>query len=427
MNQPHSAQNPRPDEKVYSLQPTGYLLGRFGLLVLLAFLVLAAWSGHVVIVILLGLALSAAGLAKLWSRLSLTGVSCQRFLSEKRAFPGEEIELKLRLTNRKLLPLPWVQVDDEIPDQLALPDINPQGNRPGTRLLSNTVSLLWYTGISWRYPLHCRKRGFYTLGPIRVTSGDIFGFYPRSANQLITDQVIVYPRIFPITRLALPSLQPIGETQAERRIFADPIRTIGVRDYSPHDSLKYVHWKASARHQNLQVKVFEPTTTLKTALFLAVDSFRGEGISEDDFELAVSTAASVANFIVQRRSQAGLFANSAFPGSEQPIRIPPGGSLHQLITILEALAKVTSSPSGSFAEFLQEEWGHFPWGTTIVLVISRPPETLPELIVRIKEAGYKLVVLQIGEQGSSGAEYSNAWYNVTSSGDSLEFTARGSR
>jgi len=427
MNQPHLVQTPQPNEKSYSLQPTGYLLGRFGLLALLIFLVLAAWSGHVVIVILLGLALSAAGLAKLWSRLSLAGVSCQRFLSENRAFPGEEIELKLRLTNRKLLPLPWVQVDDEIPDQLALPDTTPLGSRPGTRLLSNTASLLWYTGISWRYPLHCQKRGYYTLGPIMVTSGDIFGFYPRSANQLLTDQVIVYPRLFPITKLALPSLHPVGETQAERRIFADPTRTIGVRDYSPHDSLKYVHWKASARHQNLQVKVFEPTTTLKVALFLAVDSFQGEGITEDDFELGVSTAASVANFIVQQRSQVGLFANSALPDSEQPIQLFPGGGLYQLITILEALAKVSLSPSGSFEEFLQEEWGHFPWGTTIILVISRPPETLPELIVRIKEAGYKLVVLQIGERGSRGAEYSDAWYNVTSSGDSLEFAARGAR
>ncbi len=49
------------------------------------------------------------------------------------------------------------------------------------------------------------------------------------------------------------------------------------------------------------------------------------------------------------------------------------------------------------------------------------------MIVRIKEAGYKLVVLQIGEQGSNGAEYSDAWYNVTRAGDSLEFALSGSR
>ncbi len=321
-------------------------MNRFGLLTLLAVLLLAAWNGLLVIVILVGLVLSTAGLAKLWSRLSLVGVHCQRILSVRRAFPGEHIELRIRLTNRKLLPLPWVQVDDEIPDRLAPADVPLKpGNRPGFRFLSNAASLLWYTGISWRHQLYCRKRGYYTLGSVTVSSGDIFGFYPRRASWNLTDTVIVYPKLFPVAQLGIPSLNPLGETRAERRIFEDPTRTIGVRDYSPHDSLRYVHWKASARQQKLQVKVFEPTTTLKAALFLAVDSFQGCGAgSDDNFELGISTAASVANYIVaQQHSSVGLFANTRLPDSGQPIRILPGGGTPQLVNILEALAMVVGS------------------------------------------------------------------------------------
>ena len=81
-------------------QPAGYLLGKYGLWAVLAGLLLAAWYGQVVVVVLLGLVLAAAGLARLWSRLSLVGVRCQRLLSERRVFPGEQIELKLRLVNR---------------------------------------------------------------------------------------------------------------------------------------------------------------------------------------------------------------------------------------------------------------------------------------------------------------------------------------
>ena len=62
-------------EERYSSKPVGYLLGRFGLLAVLAGLILAAWNSQVVIVIVLGLVLSAAGLTKLWSRFSLVGVS----------------------------------------------------------------------------------------------------------------------------------------------------------------------------------------------------------------------------------------------------------------------------------------------------------------------------------------------------------------
>jgi len=296
-------------EKRFSPQPVGYLFGRFGLLVLLAGLLLAAWFGQVVIVVLLGLVLSAAWLARLWSRFSLAGIYCERRLSERRVFPGESIELKLRVVNRKLLPLPWIQVDDEIPLGFDPGVSLTPSNRPGFGLLSKSAALLWYTGVNWRQLFRCNQRGYYSLGPLVISSGDIFGFYPRSITEPATDHIIVYPKIYPISHLGIhiivypkiypishlgiPSLFPLGETRAERRIFEDPTRTIGVRDYTPHDSRRRIHWKASARHQTLQVKVFEPTTTLKVAIFLAVDSFKkGEAHNEDDFELGISKYAS---------------------------------------------------------------------------------------------------------------------------------------
>jgi len=194
MNQ---ARKTQPDNVTTSAS-AGILLTKGGLLVLLAVMVLAAWNRQVVIVILLGLALSAAGLSSLWSRLSLSGVSCQRLLSENRAFPGETIELKLKLSNRKLIPLPWIEVDSEIPLQLlADPASLPAGETPGTRLLSHITSLLWYTSVSWRQKLDCPRRGYYKLGPVTVTSGDIFGWYPRSITWKRTDEIIVYPKIFP--------------------------------------------------------------------------------------------------------------------------------------------------------------------------------------------------------------------------------------
>ncbi len=415
MGQPQDVQTSTINKGDNATEPTALFLSRFGLLALFAFLLLAAWNGQMVIVILIGLFLSAAGLAKLWSRLSLANVSCQRLLSEQRAFPGDHIELRLRLTNRKLLPLPWVQVDDEIPDQLAPDDAHLEPSpKFGYRLLSNAASLLWYTVISWRYRLLCRKRGCYPLGPVLVSSGDIFGFYPRSASQPQDGRIIVYPKLFPIDQLGIPSLNPMGETQAERRIFEDPSRTIGVRDYNYHDSLRYINWKASARHQNLQVKVFEPTTTLKVALFLAVDSFpRYQSRSEEDFELGVSTAASVANYIVQQRSSVGLFANTYLPDSGQPIKILPGGGLHQLTNILEALAMVVPKAGGPFEDFFHEEWRGLPWGTTIILVLCQPSPALPALLANLKVAGYKVMVLQIGEGGKNGADQAAAWHNIS--------------
>jgi uncharacterized protein (DUF58 family) len=381
----------------FTSRSAGYLFGKFGLLLVLVGLILATWYGQVVIVLLLCLVLSAAGLSKLWSRCSLAGVSCQRFLNVQRIFPGEQIELRLRLVNRKVLPLPWIQVDDEIPLGLSSDGLLGASDSPTSGFLSKTAALLWYTGISWKERLRGHKRGYYRIGPMRLTSGDIFGFYTRSITAPTTDHVIVYPRIYPMYQLGIASLFPLGETTAERRIFEDPLRIIGVRDYNPRDSLRYVHWKATAHRQELQVKVFEPTTTLKVAIFLAIDSFQGEEPeNEEDFELGISTAASVANYLMERRSAVGLFANSCLADSGQPATLLPGSSADQLVEILEALAKVTSSSSGPFEDFLQVERSTLPWGTTLVFVISRPSPLLIELLVGLKEGGHKLVILQIG-------------------------------
>jgi uncharacterized protein (DUF58 family) len=398
-----------------SPRPAGHLLGKLGLWAVVAGLLLAAWYGQVVIVVLLGLVLSAAGLARLWSRLSLVGVRCQRLLSERRVFPGEQVELKLRLVNRKLLPLPWIQLDDRIPVKLSSDTMLTTNGSNDSGLLSKSAALLWYTGVNWKERLYCHRRGYYRLGPVTLTSGDIFGFYPRSITDSLIDHIIVYPRIFSIARMGVPSLYPLGETTAERRIFEDPTRVIGVRDYSPRDSRRHIHWKATARRQELQVKIFEPTTTLKVAIFLHIESFKNEQdevYSEEDFEMGISTAASIADYLTERHSAVGLMVNSRLADTGEPVTLPPGSSAGQMVAILEALAKVTPSPSCPFEEFLQAERAALPWGTTLVFILYRPSQSLTELLIGLKESGHKLLVLQIGDAEEGRGAEAIAWHHV---------------
>ena len=394
----------------FSTKNTGYLLGKWGLIALLAVFLIAVWYRQTAIAVLLGLVLSTAGLSRLWSRLSLVGVTYHRTFSEKRAFPGEAIQVKLSLTNRKLLPLPWIQADDAIPlafssDVKLIPT-----EQPSTGLLVSNTAMSWYSETSWNHQLHCNRRGYYQLGPLTITSGDIFGLYPRSIQDDKIDYLIVYPRIIPLEQLDIPSLYPLGETKAEQRIFEDPTRTIGVRDYTPQDSLRHVHWKASARHQNLQIKVFEPTTTLNVALFLAVDSyqqFNQQGAilyqyqqeteanqTDEEFESGISLTASLAKYILDQHSTAGLFVNTKLVDSGQPAEIQPGRSDDQLINILETLAKVTSKSSSSFSKYLQSVRNKLPWGTTIIVVASFISLEMHTLLTDLIESGYKLMIVR---------------------------------
>jgi len=413
-----SSPTTRPDKptKVTS-QAAGYLLNWPGLLVMAGILVLAAWNGQAPIVVLTSLLFSSAGLAKLWSHLSLARISCRRQLSERRVFPGEKINVKLQVANRKPLPLPWIQVDDEIPQALGGASTL-SGERPGSVLIRRSAAMLWYSSVKWKYELPCLKRGYYPLGPTVITSGDIFGLYSRSLKNALEDHIIVYPKIFPVGLLGIPSQQPMGESRSECRVFQDPTRPIGVRDYQHGDSLRHVHWKASARLQSLQVKIFEPTTTFKVALFLSVDSFMGNGaINEEEFELGISVAASLAYHVIEQGSPAGVFVNTRTVDSGQAVSLAPSGSRDQLTSILEALAKVTASSSSPFELFIEKEHKVLHAGTTIALIFAKPPETLPLLLHSLKESGFKLLLFFMGEGASSPLEEGIPVHRIRSAGD----------
>ncbi|MFH1651840.1 MAG: DUF58 domain-containing protein [Chloroflexota bacterium] len=408
-------------ENGFSSPATGFLFSRFSLLVVLAGLVLAAWYGQLVLVILLALLLSAAGLSWLWSKSALSGVTCQRQLSEHRLFPGEQTELRLGLANRKLLPLPWIQIDDEIPLPLSTEDALTPGIRPGYGLLSRAAALLWYSAVNWKLRLTASRRGYYPVGPLTVTSGDIFGFYPRSRTVPLNEVVIVYPQLFPVAQFGIPSRHPLGETVTERRLFEDPLRVIGVRDYHPEDSRRRIHWKASARRQELQVKTFEPTTTLKVVLFFAVDSFRarqGEEYNKNDFELGISAAASIAqHLITDKREAAGLFVNSRLADSGQPARLAPGSSSRQLVEILEDLAKVTIMVSHPMDEFLEAVRGSLPWGSTLVFILSSLSAELRNALLGLREAGQQVLVLQVGGRKRDGLTETIPWLKIKEPAD----------
>lgn len=394
-------------------------MSRIGLLAIAAGLLLAAWYGNFAVTIILGLVLSAAGLTRGWSRLALRKVTCTRSLSEERAFPGELIEIQFRLSNRKLLPLPWVQVESSVPRGFAQNAVPSYDLPQDYGILSKSLSLLWYSAVSWRQQLHCHKRGYYRLGALSVISGDIFGFYPRSVRAQPEDYVIVYPALFPLRDLGIPPLYPMGETRIERRLFEDPTRVAGLRDYRSGDSLRHIHWKATARRNELQIKVFEPTTSQNLAVFVSVDSFIAEeAIAEHDYELALSTAGSLAHDFIQHGTPVGLFVNTRLADTGEPVHLPPGGGTAQLVTILESLAKATYRPSGPFSDFLAKRRRGLTWGTTLVFILSHISESTRADLRALRASGFKVLVLQAGKARKDARELPDGilHYRITAPG-----------
>src|ERR1035437_5409231 len=188
---------------------------------------------------LLSLALLlAATLSRLWERYGLVGVEYSRRFSKRQARFGETIELELEIVNRKLLPLAWLEIEDEISPNLPLArgKVNPPWKN-GRAILANLVALRPYERVRRHYPLPCTVRGEHVFGPTRLRPGDLFGLVTRETERDETESIVVYPRVVPLTALGLPAFQPLGDRRSQSWLFEDASRIVSVRELRPGDSM----------------------------------------------------------------------------------------------------------------------------------------------------------------------------------------------
>ncbi|NLS76300.1 MAG: DUF58 domain-containing protein [Chloroflexi bacterium] len=373
----------------------------------------AQWVWLILLMVVIGLAMRQSGLvalavllgtivplAWLWNRYALRRIDYRRALSESRVFAGEAVDLILRVTNRKLLPLAWLRIEDEFPKGVTLVGEDTVTPTTDVYYLNNLLSLRWYERAQWVHHLQCDRRGTYPFGPARLTSGDLFGLFTRTARTAEQDWLIVYPRVRPLAEFGLPPKEPFGDVRATLRILEDPSRVIGVRDYGPGDAFKRIHWKATARRQELQVKVYEPTTTAQWVIVLNIATLPKywQGIIPERLEQAISLAASLASYAAERRYLVGVVANGCWPLSEQPLRVLPGRDPDQLTRILEALAAVSSMPTQSLEELLTRESPNLPWGATLLVVTAVVTDEIMAAMLNLRDAGRRQVLIVLGDE-----------------------------
>lgn len=371
------------------------LLSWPGLLCLLALMGGAAWLGYDAVVLVAGLIVATGLVGRTWAALSLRGLGYHRELSTLRAFPGETVTLAMTLDNRKPLPLGWVRAEERVPAALAPLDEADDPSGGTTRPVGFATALGWYQTATWRRELVCRRRGYHPIGPATLLSGDVFGLFLDSRRAAPAQPVIVYPRLVDLPDLGLPSRQPLGEARDPARLFQDPSRLAGLRAYTPETPFRHIAWKASARQGGLQAKVFDPTVTLRTALFLAVDAFDAKA-EEALFELAISAVASLADRLLEQREPVGLFANGTQADGSGPIALPPGRGDDQRVLILEALAKLESRVTTPLAAFLDDHAGALPPGTTLCAVGARLDQGALHRLAMLRRRGYGAVGLIVG-------------------------------
>ncbi len=140
------------------------------------------------------------------------------------------------------------------------------------------------------FVIRAARRGLVSAGPARVVRGDPLGLFHREVALTPAVELYVHPRTVRLPAMSTGWLRDL-EGRANDELSNSDVAFHALREYAPGDDRRHVHWRTSARLGRLMVRQFVDTRRAHLGLVLSTDSEDYAG--DDEFELAVSVAASI--------------------------------------------------------------------------------------------------------------------------------------
>ncbi len=372
----------------------------------------------------------------LWYHHAFRHLDGRPSVNHHNVFFGEEITLSVSIENHKFLPLPWLRVENKIAPPLMVVSKKTSRLRDSRREALAGTWLFWaYQRVTRQYRLLCQERGFHRFGPVSLISSDPFGWLECGEKVLAVEYLVVYPLIAPLEVLGLSSIHPLGELTTSRRLFEDPLRVAGVRDYILGDDPRRIHWKATARAGALRSKIYETPAMHRLLLLLEVRNYSEEerGTDLEIQELTIATAASLGMWALEEGYMVGLMANSSMIRyvSEQELQksmpadesdtirvnreefsasvfsptttnVPFSSDIGQYERLLSTLGRLVPQYSGSMSMLIDSDETMFPSGTTVLLVsaVSSLQEETIERLLDLQRRGTAVHLVLTGNQSA---------------------------
>ncbi len=367
---------------------------------------------------LLGVMLVSRFFAREW----IENLSANRECSRLSAEIGDKVAVIVNVKNRGTFRVAWLILEDSVPRdalQQRPPRIEVDGKRTAILQIppGEQKSLL--------YQVRFLMRGYYQIGPLLLESGDLFGLHRRFRVDTEPLFVLVYPKVIPLEGYDIASRRPIGEVRLTHRLFEDPTRISGVREYQNGDPLNRVHWRATARTGKLHCKMYEPSCIAGMTLLL---DFHRSGYP-DRFEpvrseLAITAAASLANAVYQMGQQIGLVTNARDAADRvrtegcrrefrtrdlaretastqtpsdrlRPVIVETRRGPEQFQRILEALARAELTDGLTAAQLILEASSRLPRDATVVALLPEASAETAIALGSLRRRGYAVVAILI--------------------------------
>lgn len=290
-------------------------------------------------------------------RWGLKTLRCTRAFSRPAVFAGEEGELIEVVRNDRPFIIPWLQVESRISPHLKL---GSQENLhvSGQMYYSSLFTLMPYQQIRRRHRVKFLHRGAFDLGNASLTAGDTLGLFRSQRTQELSVPVLVYPQLLEEDAIPAPVSRVLGELVQRRQLLQDPFLVRGIRAYQPGDPVRDIHWPATARTGEVQVRVRDYSARTRLLVVLNAQSedlqWR-DHLSEADekkLEYGITLAATACIRTLRDGFAVGFAANMPMEGEDSSTVLLPGEGADREEALLTAFARLKIHRTENFPAFL---------------------------------------------------------------------------
>jgi uncharacterized protein (DUF58 family) len=344
------------------------------------------------------------GQSKLFKRKGLTRLSYERKFDRTSCYEGDEAEMHERIVNDKALPLPWLRLEALLSSGLHFARQENLSIASGERLQNHrSLFSLWgYTEIVRKHKIRCAKRGCYDLKTVTMSCGDLFGLSQAVRTERVDARLLVYPRPAALAELPLPWRGWQGEYAVRRWTVEDPFLVQGVREYRRGDPLRSIHWKATSRTGELQVREMGYTADCRVMVLLNVavrEDMWGEVTDEPLIEWGIRCALTLVERGLNEGMPVGFGCNAASmdePGKSTRLSPVSGNLQHK--HVLDAMAKLELVQQVNFPEFLRLESEMHDQSADYVIISAYMSAQLQEQIRHLESRGSRVQVLPLEQE-----------------------------
>ena len=245
----------------------------------------------------------------------------------------------------------------------------------------------------------CTRRGIYDLASLTVKTGDPFGFFTIERPLCTGQEIKIYPRLRDYAEIVLPAKQHFGDLSVQDKQFEDYSQVSDLRAWQDGDSIKRIHWKQSASHDQVIVKNFVLQGDASLTIFIDMEAKNYRRDHGHRFEdLAVEVAASFIYFSLQENLPLRVFSEPA---------LRDGMSGRHVSDYREIMDRVISlSPAGQagFSTYVHSQSYYLTPKSSLYLITPALSLSDAAVFLGLKQRGFYQVLFYLTLQGLTPRE-----------------------